>query len=48
MIEVRDYCCQNDYVKELDLSGYVKLRELMVGNDCFYSVIVASRVLKDY
>ena len=38
MIEVRDYCCQNDYVKELDLSGYVKLRELMVGNDCFYSV----------
>ena len=33
-----DYCCQNDYVKELDLSGYVKLRELVVGDCCFKSV----------
>ena len=38
VIEVRDYFCQNNDMKELDLSGYVKLRELVVGDCCFKSV----------
>ena len=38
MIEVSDKCCNEEGLKELDLSGFVNLRELKVGNECFMYV----------
>ena len=38
MIEVSDKCCNEEGLKELDLSGFVNLRELKVGNECFENV----------
>ena len=35
VIEVSDRCCDEEGLKELDLSGFVNLRELKVGNECF-------------
>ena len=35
VIEVSDGCCNEEGLKELDLSGFVNLRELKVGNECF-------------
>ena len=35
---VIDGCCNEDGLKELDLSVFVNLRELKVGNECFESV----------
>ena len=35
---VSDECCNEEGLKELDLSGFVSLRELKVGNNCFDSV----------
>ena len=37
-IEVSDKCCNEEGLKELDLSGFVNLRELKVGNECFDNV----------
>ena len=37
-IEVSDGCCNEEGLKELDLSGFVNLRELMVGDECFENV----------
>ena len=34
-IEVSDGCCNEEGLTELDLSGFVNLRELKVGNECF-------------
>ena len=34
-IEVSDKCCNEEGLKELDLRGFVNLRELKVGNECF-------------
>ena len=34
-IEVSNGCCNAEGLKELDLSGFVNLRELKVGNECF-------------
>ena len=34
-IEVSNGCCNEVGLKELDLSGFVNLRELKVGNECF-------------
>ena len=34
-IEVSDGCCNEEGLKELDLSGFVNLRELNVGDECF-------------
>ena len=38
MIEVSDGCCNEEGLTELDLRGFVNLRELKVGNECFESV----------
>ena len=38
VIEVSDKCCNEEGLKELDLSGFVNLRELKVGNECFMYV----------
>ena len=35
VIEVSDGCCNEEGLRELDLSGFVNLRELKVGNGCF-------------
>ena len=37
-IIVGDNCCNEESLTELDLSGFVNLRELKVGNECFESV----------
>ena len=37
-IEVCSHCCNEENVKELDLSGIVNLRELRVGDECFKNV----------
>ena len=37
-IEVSNGCCNEVGLKELDLSGFVNLRELKVGDDCFSCV----------
>ena len=34
-IEVSNGCCNEEGLMELDLSGFVNLRELKVGNECF-------------
>ena len=34
-LRVIDGCCNEEGLKELDLSGFVSLRELKVGNECF-------------
>ena len=38
MIEVSDGCCNEEGLTELDLRGFVNLRELKVGNECFENV----------
>ena len=38
VIEVSDGCCNEEGLKELDLSGFVNLRELKVGDECFMYV----------
>ena len=38
MIEVSDKCCNEEGLKELDLRGFVNLRELKVGDECFKNV----------
>ena len=38
VIEVSNGCCNEEGLKELDLSGFVNLRELKVGNECFENV----------
>ena len=38
VIEVSDKCCNEEGLRELDLSGFVNLRELKVGNECFENV----------
>ena len=38
VIEVSNGCCIEEGLKELDLSGFVNLRELKVGNECFENV----------
>ena len=38
VIEVSDKCCNEEGLKELDLSGLMNLRELKVGNECFENV----------
>ena len=35
VIEVSEWCCNEKGLKELDLRGFVNLRELKVGDDCF-------------
>ena len=35
VIEVSDKCCNEEGLKELDLRGFMNLRELKVGNECF-------------
>ena len=35
VIEVSNGCCNEEGLKELDLRGFVNLRELKVGNECF-------------
>ena len=35
VIEVSNGCCNEEGLTELDLSGFVSLRELKVGNECF-------------
>ena len=35
VIEVSDKCCNAEGLRELDLSGFVNLKELRVGNECF-------------
>ena len=37
-IEVSDGCCNEEGLKELDLRGFMNLRELKVGNECFENV----------
>ena len=37
-LRVIDGCCNEEGLKELDLSGFVNLRELKVGNECFENV----------
>ena len=37
-LRVIDWCCNEEGLKELDLSGFVNLRELKVGNECFENV----------
>ena len=37
-IEVSDKCCNEEGLRELDLSGFVNLKELKVGNKCFENV----------
>ena len=38
VIKVSDGCCNEVGLKELDLRGFVNLRELKVGNECFMYV----------
>ena len=38
VIEVSNGCCNEEGLKELDLRGFVNLRELKVGNECFENV----------
>ena len=38
VIEVSDGCCNEEGLKELDLSGFVNLKELKVGDECFENV----------
>ena len=38
VIEVSDGCCNEEGLKELDMSGFVNLKELKVGNECFENV----------
>ena len=38
VIEVSDGCCNDEGLTELDLRGFVNLRELKVGNECFENV----------
>ena len=38
VIEVIDGCCNEAGLKELDFRGFVNLRELKVGNECFENV----------
>ena len=38
VIEVSNGCCNEEGLMELDLSGFVNLRELKVGNECFKNV----------
>ena len=38
VIEVSNGCCNEEGLMELDLSGFVNLRELKVGNECFENV----------
>ena len=38
VIEVSNGCCNEEGLKELDLRGFVNLRELKVGNKCFENV----------
>ena len=38
VIKVSDGCCNEEGLKELDLRGFVNLRELKVGNECFKNV----------
>ena len=38
VIEVSNRCCNEVGLKELDLRGFVNLRELKVGNECFENV----------
>ena len=35
VIEVSNGCCHEEGLKELDLRGFVNLRELKVGDECF-------------
>ena len=35
VVEVSNGCCNEEGLKELDLRGFVNLRELKVGNECF-------------
>ena len=37
-IEVSNMCCNEEGLTELDLRGFVNLRELKVGNECFANV----------
>ena len=38
VIEVSNGCCNEEGLRELDLSGFANLRELKVGNECFENV----------
>ena len=38
VIVVKDRCCKEEDIRELDLSGFVNLRELKVGDWCFNKV----------
>ena len=38
VIEISDVCCNEEGLSELDLRGFVNLRELKVGNECFVYV----------
>ena len=38
VIEVSNGCCNEEGLKELDLRGFVNLRELKVGDECFENV----------
>ena len=38
VLVVKDSCCSDDDISVLDLSGFVNLRELKVGNECFRKV----------
>ena len=38
VLVVKDNCCEEEDIRVLDLSGYVKLRELKVGDYCFKKV----------
>ena len=38
VMNVSDNSCNEKEMKELDLSGFVKLRKIKVGNDCFKNV----------
>ena len=38
VIEVSDRCCNDEGLMELDLRGFVNLRELKVGDECFENV----------
>ena len=38
VLVTKDSCCSDDEIRVLDLSGYVKLREFIVGDWCFKKV----------
>ena len=38
VLVVKDNCCKEEDIRVLDLSGFVNLRELKVGNECFRKV----------